>query len=150
MFAHVPFLTTGKICRKSPQSSVGISPKGASMDRMSRSVRSIASKAQRWVIGASSMMIALQSKMILASTVPFLMLHIGSSCLCASRGILNLECRVRPPDSSVAAIPLEAVARAISFFERIVANTVLIKNVFPVSPGASRKNTPPANKWKEP
>lgn len=101
MLALVPFPTTESICLKLPHSSVRIPPNGASIDLISRSVQSTASNAQRWVISASSTLIALQSMIPLASTVPFLMLHIGSSCLCVSRRISNLECGVQPPDSSI-------------------------------------------------
>jgi hypothetical protein len=43
----------------------------------------------------------------------------------------------------VEAIPDDETARAISFFTRISASNKLIKNVFPVPPGASRKKRPP-------
>jgi len=46
---------------------------------------------------------------------------------------------VRPSSSKVAEMPDEASARAIPFYERIVTNIKVIKKVFPVLPGASKK-----------
>ena len=48
------------------------------------------------------------------------------------KGILNLECAVRPPGSSKAAIPDEATAKAIFFCDLTLANKHLYKNVLPV------------------
>ena len=63
----------------------------------------------------------------------FEMLHIGFSAR------LNAECAVLPPSSSVAAIPEEATAMAISPRHLISAYIKFIRNVFPVPPGASKK-----------
>ncbi|GMF44994.1 unnamed protein product [Phytophthora fragariaefolia] len=56
--AGVPRTTTGKICRKSPESTNTFPPNGSwSLSMMSRNVLSTASNACRCVIGASSQII---------------------------------------------------------------------------------------------
>ena len=50
--------------------------------------------------------------------------------------------KIRPPLKRVVTIPLDAVANAILTSELIFARISLIKNVLPVSPGASKKRTP--------
>ncbi|XP_025418847.1 uncharacterized protein LOC112689372 isoform X2 [Sipha flava] len=61
------------------------------------------------------------------------------SLFCIFNGNFRAEWAIRPPSSKVAAMPDEVRARVISFFERIVANIKVIKKVFPVPPGASKK-----------
>jgi len=71
------------------------------------------------------------------------MLHKGRSVLCRSNGILKVLCKVRPPTNSVAATPLEAVARAIFLCDQSLAKIKLSrKKVLPVPPGASRNTIP--------
>ena len=50
---------------------------------------------------------------------------------------------ILPPGSNVAAIPDDAIANAISFFDRIDARISYITNVLPVPPGASKKKISP-------
>ena len=72
------------------------------------------------------------------------MLHTGASCgPVASRcnGSLNAECAVRPRVRSVAAIPDEAGARAMSTFFQNVARSRFIGNVLPVPPHGFKKNS---------
>lgn len=57
-------------------------------------------------------MMARQSLITLASAVPLLIAHMGVSTQVTLSGILKVESNVRPPVSSVAAMPLDAVARA--------------------------------------
>lgn len=50
---------TGKICQKSPPNRTGIPPNGnASLSQTSLKVRSTASRANLWVMGASSQTIS--------------------------------------------------------------------------------------------
>ena len=57
-------------------------------------------------------------------------------------GILNLECAVRPPSNIDAATPDVAVAMAINPSDRTLATRrALYRNVLPVPPGLSTKNT---------
>ncbi|XP_025418846.1 uncharacterized protein LOC112689372 isoform X1 [Sipha flava] len=67
------------------------------------------------------------------------MLQVRISLFCIFNGNFRAEWAIRPPSSKVAAMPDEVRARVISFFERIVANIKVIKKVFPVPPGASKK-----------
>ena len=107
-------------------------------------VRSKASNASLFVMGASSTTVALPSWITLHNAVPFLMLQIGMSMAYKSRGILKVLCKVQPPVNNVAAIPLDAVANAILPSDRSFARIRLIKNVLPVPPGASKNNIPPS------
>ena len=70
------------------------------------------------------------------------MLHIGMSIACKSKGILKVLCNVRPPLNNVAAMPLDAMANAILPSDQSFARIILIKNVLPVPPGASKNNIP--------
>ena len=56
-------------------------------------------------------------------------------------GILNVEW-VRLPTINVAVIPDEATARAIFLSNLTFANSQIIRNVLPLSPGASEKSFP--------
>jgi len=56
-------------------------------------------------------------------------------------GILSLECAVLPPGNNSAAIPDDATASAILFFDLIKFNNCVFKKLFPVPPGPSTKNT---------
>lgn len=60
------------------------------------------------------------------------------------KGSLNVECAVRPPSKSVAAMPDDATANAIFPVDLTFFKSRLIINVFPVPPGASRKNNFPS------
>ena len=73
------------------------------------------------------------------------MLHKGTSVLFRSNGILKVLCKVRPPTNSVAAIPLEAVARAILPCDRSLAKIKFSRKVLPVPFGASRNTIPPSS-----
>ena len=73
------------------------------------------------------------------------MLQVGRSVLCKFSSSLKVECAVFPPDRSVAAIPDEATAIAMSPCSRIFARSKLRRNVFPVPPGASRKTMLPVS-----
>ena len=117
---------TGKICLKSPHSSMHIPPMGWLLPVKSLRVQSNASNASLFVIGASSTTITLPSWITLQSAVPFLMLYMGTSIACKSSGTLNVLCKVRPPVNSVAAMPLDAVANAILPSDRSCARIRLI------------------------
>jgi len=56
-------------------------------------------------------------------------------------GTLNLERTVRPPGNIEAAMPEVAVAIPINPSERTLARIALYRNVFPVPPRPSTKNT---------
>ena len=64
---------------------------------------------------------------------------------CMLIGILNLEWAVRPPSNSIAAIPDEATARAMSPDDLTLARSIFSTNVFPVPPGPSMKKMPPCS-----
>ena len=66
--------------------------------------------------------------------------HTGNSLQFKSIGILNKQYVVFPPATNVAAIPHEATAIAIFPSLLSFESISLIKNVFPVLPGALRKN----------
>ena len=53
-------------------------------------------------MGALSTTVALPSCITLQSAVPFLMLRMGASIACKSKGILRVLCNVRPPINNVA------------------------------------------------
>ena len=88
-------------------------PIGQSLQLMSLRVQSIASNASRCVIGTSSTMMAWQSLISLANAVLLLIAHMGVSTVVTLSGILKVELNVHPPVNNVAAMPLDAVARAI-------------------------------------
>ena len=106
-----------------------IPPIGRSLPVKSLSVRSRASNASLFVMGASSTTVTLPSYITLLSAVPFLILHMGMSIAYKSKGILKVLCNVQPPVNNVAAIPQDAVANAILPSERSFARIRLIKNV---------------------
>ena len=70
MLSLVPPWITGKICLKSPHSSMHIPPIGRSLPVKSLSVRSRTSNASLFVMGVSSTIIALLSCITLQSAVP--------------------------------------------------------------------------------
>lgn len=63
-----------------------------------------------------------------------------------SNGSLKVECAVHPQGRKVVVIPDEAIAKAMSLCCRTLIKSSLVTNVFPVTPGASRKNIPPLEK----
>lgn len=75
------------------------------MPRMSRKVRSSASKAFLWAIVHSSQIIILQLLSSFPSPKFLVILHIGESEDARSNGNLRAEWAVLPPGKSVAAIP---------------------------------------------
>ena len=127
-----------------PHSNIHIPPIGRSLPVKSLSVRSRASNASLFVMGAPSTTVALPSSITLLSAVPFLILHMGTSIAYKSTGILKVLCNMQPPVNNVAAIPLDAVANAILLSEQSFARIRLIKKVLPVPPGASKNNMPPS------
>ena len=122
-----------------------IPPIGWSFPVKSLSVRSRASNASLFVMGASSTTVALPSCITLLSAVPFLMLQIGMSIACKSSGILKVLCNVRPPVNNEAAMLLDAIANAILPSDHSLARMRLIKKVLPVPSGASKNNIPPSS-----
>ena len=92
-----------------------IPPIGWFLSVKSLRVQSNALNASLLVMGASSTTVALPFWITLHSAVPFLMLQMGMSMAYKSKGILKVLCKVRPPVYNATAIPLEAVANAISY-----------------------------------
>ncbi len=90
-------------------------------------------------MGASShtMRLVLRSKTANAS-FRFAMAHDEASVHVI--GMRNLECAVRPPCTSKAAIPLEATGIATWPFVLTLPSNALSTVVFPVPAGASKKN----------
>ena len=127
MFPLAPPWITGKIYLKSPHSNMHIPPIGRSLPVKSLSVRSMASNASLFVMGASSTTVALPSCITLLSAVPFLILHMGTSIAYKSKGILKVLCNVCPPVNNVVGFPLDVVANAILPSERSFARIRLIK-----------------------
>ena len=142
-----PFRITGKICLKSPPSTVVIPPNGFKEHSslivfiISRRDLSTASKQFLFAIGASSQIIKDVCIINSASCVPFFIAHVVSSV--GFRGMLNLECAVRPPGNRRAAIPEVATAIAILPSDRTFAKSVLQRNVLPVPPEPYTKNNFP-------
>src|SRR5215216_7834354 len=99
---------------------------------MSRNVRSRASNANLWIIGASSQIKSLDELINRASLLFFEMLHVEDSF--SLRGILNRLCAVLPPFIKSAAIPEDATATAILPDDLTVDSRVLYRNVLPVPP----------------
>ena len=86
----------------------------------------------------SSQTINLHTSKIFAIALFLAMLQAGDSWICMFSGNFKAERAVRPPTNKVAAITVEAKARATSFRHLILANNNEIRNVFPVPPVASR------------
>ncbi|GBP75735.1 hypothetical protein EVAR_58828_1 [Eumeta japonica] len=59
-------------------------------------------------------------------------------------GSLNVACAIQPSSKSVAVMPHDATANAISPIDLTFAKSKFTKNAFPVPPGASRKNNFPS------
>uniref|UniRef100_A0A8D9FB32 Uncharacterized protein n=1 Tax=Cacopsylla melanoneura TaxID=428564 RepID=A0A8D9FB32_9HEMI len=110
----------------------------------SRRVLSNASRPPLWDMVHSSQIIMDASVRTLATAVPFLMLHVGLSEKPRFKGSLKAAWAVRPPSKRVAAIPDEATATAICLLDLIFARIRFIRKVFPVPPGASKKNSFPS------
>ena len=130
--ARRPLRITGRICRKSPPSSIHFPPKGLSQCIMSLSVLSRASRHNLCTIGASSQIISLVIRSSPASCEVWEIVHVESSLI--SIGIANLECAVLPFGKSVAAIPLEATVITISPLALIDEARVFHRKVLPVPP----------------
>ncbi|KAA0052364.1 putative Zinc finger, BED-type [Cucumis melo var. makuwa] len=106
---------------KSPPKTITLPPNGCGQSIMSLSVLSTDSIVYFFAIGASSQIINFAFRINFALALCFGMLHIDVSF--ASKGMLNLECAVRPPDNIDAATPDVAVAKAIIPFDLIVAKS---------------------------
>ena len=119
MFTLVPGGITGRICLKSPHKSVHIFPIRWSLPVKSLRVQSRTSNACLLAIGASytTCIMALASWMTLHSATPLFILQTRIYIAFKSSGILDVLCKVRPPVKSAAAIPLDAVANAISHLQ---------------------------------
>ena len=101
-----PRLTTGRICKKSPPKQVVILPKEFVFPKISLKLRSAASKACLWVIGASSQII---NFVLFNNSLKFEFFLILQTAISSNlMGILRRECAVRPPTNKSAAIPEEA------------------------------------------
>jgi hypothetical protein len=83
-------------------------------------------------MGASSHIISADTFMSSANMVPRFILHVPASF--KSKGILNLECAVRPLGSNREATPDEATARTIFFSDLRCVMIAFHKKVFPVPP----------------
>lgn len=88
-------------------------------------------------------MIALHCRNMRPLAEFLVMLQVGLSLLLRSKGNLNAECAVRPPDNRVDAIPDEATATIMSDLDLTCASIRFMRNVLPVPPGASIKKSPP-------
>ncbi len=145
MSSHPSLGTTGKICRKSPPRTMVFPPKifsiacASSNCIKSRRVRSIASKAQRCIIGASSQMIISTLRTNSTTFIYCVMLQVDSSC--RSIGILNLEWAALLPKNSKDVILDEATANTIFPCPCRRDISVVQTNVLPVPPLPYTKNS---------
>jgi hypothetical protein len=89
---------------------------------------------------ASSHIISVDTFMSSSNILPHLTLHIPVSF--KSKGILNLECAVRPLGSSKEATLDDATAKTIFFLDRRCAVIAFHKKVFPVPPWPQTKRNP--------
>jgi hypothetical protein len=89
---------------------------------------------------ASSHIISVDTFMSSSNILPHLMLHIPVSF--KSKGILNLECAVRPLGSSKEATLDDVTAKTIFFLDRRCAVIAFHKKVFPVPPWPQTKKNP--------
>ncbi|GBP54717.1 ATP-binding cassette sub-family A member 3 [Eumeta japonica] len=141
--AGVPRGTTGNVCLKSPANNIIKPPKMLLFRRRSFSVKLSASSDFLCAIVHSSQTMSLHCINNFPIALDREILHVGVSIVFKLSGNLSAECAVRPPSRRVAAIPDDANAKAMSHLDRIVAKINEMTNVFPVPPGASRKNRPP-------
>ncbi len=117
MSSHPPLGTTGRIYQKSPPRTTVFPPKifsvacASSNYIKSHRVISIASKALRCIISASSQVIISTLCTNLATFIYCVMLQVDSSCI--SIRILNLEWAVLPPRSKKNAIHNEVTTSTI-------------------------------------
>ncbi len=148
MSSRPPLRITNKICQKSPLRTMVFPPKILSVACVSsnyiksRKVRSIASKAWRCIIGASSQMIISILHTNSATFICCVMLQVDSSC--KSIKILNLEWVVLPPISNKDAIPDEATTSMILPCPRQRDRSVVQTNVLSVPPLPYTKNSLPS------
>ncbi len=148
MSSRPPLGTTCKIYRKSPPRTTVFPPKIFSIACAScnyiksRKVQSIASKAQRCIIGTSSQMIRSALRTNSTTFICCVMLQVDS--LCKSIGILNLEWAVLLPRSNKDAIPDEAITSTILPCPRRRDRSVVQTNVLPVPPLPYTKNSLPS------
>jgi len=88
---------------------INFPPNGGSQSKISFSVRSNASKRYLFVIGVSSQIMAASTLISFARSFCFFIWQMEFRC--TSKGKLNRDCAVLPPDNNVAAIPDNAVAK---------------------------------------
>ena len=69
-------------------------------------------------------------------------LYVRVLMICKFNGNFRAEWAVIPPGNNITAIPDEMRTKAMSFFYRTVARINLIRSVFPVPHGASKKKVP--------
>jgi hypothetical protein len=89
---------------------------------------------------ASSHIISVDTFMSSSNILPHLTLHIPVSF--KSKGILNLECAVRPLGSSKEATLDDVTAKTIFFLDRRCAVIAFHNKVFPVPPWPQTKKNP--------
>mmetsp|Transcript_50559 Transcript_50559/g.139967 ORF Transcript_50559/g.139967 Transcript_50559/m.139967 type:complete len:241 (+) Transcript_50559:44-766(+) len=130
-------LTMGRVCRKSPASTIVLPPNGRFESIKSRNVLSRASRWNLFPIAASSQKMALHRRSSLAKSVCAEMLSVWSAAGCR-RSHLKREWNVRPNSSRMAAIPDEATASTMWPLARSAERMVLNVYVLPVPPGASK------------
>ena len=109
--AWVACRITGNTCLKSPPSNITFPPNERGDPVKSHSVLCKHSKTCLWIMGASSQTIRDVFWIRSASELFLGMLHVLVSNI--GIGILKREWAVLPPDSSSAAIPDDATAKAI-------------------------------------
>ncbi len=147
MSSRPPLGTTGKIYQKSPPKTTVFPPKifsvayASSNCIKSRRVRSIASKARRCIIDASSQMIKSILRTNSTTFICCVMLQVNSSC--RSIRILNLEWAVLQPRSNKDAIPDEATTSTILPCPHRRDKSVVQTNVLSVPPLPYTKNSLP-------
>ncbi|KAK0157265.1 hypothetical protein PV327_011285, partial [Microctonus hyperodae] len=69
----------------------------------------------------------------------FFMLHTAYGLFWIFSGSLNTKSAVLPPSNKVVAMPDDAMANAMPFFDRISVRVIEMRNVLPLPPGVSKK-----------
>ena len=112
--AFVPFWTTGRHCRKSPDKTTVFPPIVFVFLQTSWNNMSTASNELRWLIVTSSQMTIFARLITVAISESRVMLLVPTSVAWMFSGSLNNEWAVLAPSSMVAAIPEDALAKATS------------------------------------
>ena len=130
---------TGKFCLKSSASNIKAFRNGWTFPRKPPNYRSRASSDFLCAIVHSSQAICLHFCNSFPIPDALEIFQVEASMTCMLNGNFGAEWGILPPGNNVAVIPGKARGKARSFCYRTVARMNLIRNVFPVPPGVSKK-----------